>query len=730
MGNAPNALVLEILRQNQQLAMGIFEQKGISPTLRHYSQSRVSFREINKFCEEAAALLNRTSRRPESGPQAIKELKKIGQLLWDHLLTLPVKDRLKSTIIKDLVLSLDEEFINIPWELLYDGENFLCLKFNIGRLIRTSHELRPVEYRSPAGPLKMLILANPTADLKSAYSEGIYIKNQLDRRRSEIRIDFKSSHIDTLYVKKNLRDYDIVHFAGHCEYDSARPEESGWVLDNGRFTVNDIKSLAESSSLPALVFSNACHSAAVAPQDLIRDYQERTYGVASAFLFAGTMHYIGAMRRIEDDLSLLFAREFYGQLIKGEKVGECVRQARLKLIKERGIGAIGWVSYILYGDPNFALFKPRPRPAAPLLKFKRRVSSYRKQIFCFLLAIALISAALSAWFLAPSINPGTYFLFNRARNLYYQGNNQGTILFSNRIIQKEPLFLDAYPLLADAYRRTGRREEALKTYFDYVLSSQKRHNNKHLFSAYTSIGWVYQLSGDYPRARDFYNRALILSREGRDKLNEAVTLRKIAVCYIDEEEYDKALELLTKSSEINRQRQRILDYRANLARDYFDIGLVFANKDDYETAKDFYRKSQALFEKMKFRNELSDCYFNLGEIYLYEKQYQKALEYYLKGLRIDELQQNRASIAADYNMLGELYLEIGDTREAENFFNKAVLLSREINARVELAEAYHNLGVLYRDRRDEAKSREFLRLSEEIRGVEVKTKNRKSAIPP
>lgn len=391
-----------------------------------------------------------------------------------------------------------------------------------------------------------------------------------------------------------------------------------------------------------------------------------------------------------------------------------MRLARLKLIKEQGINAIGWLSYILYGDPNFVLFKPKPRPVKPMLKLKSRFYFYRRQIIRLLLAITVILAGLGVWFFAPSINPGTYFLFARAQKFYSRGDNETTVRISSDIIRKEPLFLGAYPLLADAYQRLGNNDEALRTYFDYAIYSQNKHDNRHLVSAYISIGWSYHLSGDYSKALDFYNRALTLSRDKRDKLNEAAALRKLAVWYIDKEDYGKALELLTKSSEINRQRQRILAYRYNLACDYFDIGLIFANKNDFNAAREFYRKSQELFEKMKLKNELSDCYFNLGEIYLFEKQYQKAREYYLKGLEIDELHQNKPALAGDYNMLGELYLETGDTREAEAFFHKAVLISREINARLELAGAYYNLGVLYKGKRDKDKSREFLRQSQEI----------------
>ena len=131
----------------------------------------------------------------------------------------------------------------------------------------------------------MLILANPTADLKSAYLEGVNIKNQFDRKRAEISIDFKSTRIDTVYVKKNLRDYDIVHLAGHCEYDTDDPKNSGWVLSDGKFTTTDILALGESLHLPSLIFSNACHSAEAATGPMATDYQEKNYSLASAFLF-------------------------------------------------------------------------------------------------------------------------------------------------------------------------------------------------------------------------------------------------------------------------------------------------------------------------------------------------------------------------------------------------------------------------------------------------------------
>jgi len=37
----------------------------------------------------------------------------------------------------DLYLRLDEHLIHIPWELCYDGEDFLATKFRVGRQVIT-----------------------------------------------------------------------------------------------------------------------------------------------------------------------------------------------------------------------------------------------------------------------------------------------------------------------------------------------------------------------------------------------------------------------------------------------------------------------------------------------------------------------------------------------------------------------------------------------------------------
>jgi tetratricopeptide (TPR) repeat protein len=707
-------MILEILKEETRLRMSIFEQKDFTSTIRHYSQCSVSFPDIDRLCLELTNVLYRKNYSCKFGNDDSIRLKKPAQLLWDYLLTKPIKDKLKNAGINNLVLLLDEGLISIPWELLFDGNNFLSLKFNIGRLVRTQGKVNNTQYRGPAGKLKMLILANPTGDLKSAYLEGVNIKNQFIKKSKEIKIDFKSTQIDSLYLKKNLHDYDIVHFAGHCEYDE-NGDNTGWVLNDRRFTAQDILTMGETVSLPSLVFSNSCQSAHVGGAYIDENLQKKTYSLASAFLFSGVRHYIGCVRKIEDPESQDFSQEFYSQLLNGESVGESLRLSRLKLICKYGINSVFWTSYLLYGDPGFSMFKAKDKAVVFPARKKYAFNRIHKNLMSSLMLVLFMFSA--AWWLhiwLPTVNPNTYLLFLRSKQQFAKGKNRETVAALNTIIKKDSRFLSAYSLLGDTYYRLGQRDEALKCYYDYALNSQKRNDFRNQASAYIKIGWLYHLESNYSEAMDYYKKALILSRQSHDKINEAVALRKMAVLSMDKEDNNLALELLTKSCEINQERRGAFEHRYNLACDYFDLGLLFTNKEDFVTAREFYDKSLTIFKSLNLKYEISDYYFNIGEIYSFDKQYQKALDCYFAGLRLDQMQGNKPSLASDYNMIGELYKTMGNLIECEKYFLNALQISQDIGFNSEIALSSYNLGVLYKGKGQKNKAREHLRQAQEL----------------
>jgi CHAT domain-containing protein len=368
-------LIIEASRENGYIKMSVCERdEGGERTLRPYEHVDVPWEQIEASRCEVINLLNRANRRAKVTREILESLKKSGQVLFDLLVPSKAREKLSSTEARNLLLYVDDKLVHIPWELLFDGRQFLCRRFAMGRIVRTRQAPTALSSRTPKAPFKVLVVADPRGDLDASYREGTEIRNFLDEKRDIFHVDFKSHPVDVSFVKKNLRDYDIVHYAGHAEYYSENPSESGWLLKDGRLKASEISAMGGLQPMPSLVFSNACQSGHSGEWQIGEGDEQEIFGLANAYLLSGVQHYIGTFWEILDEPSSQFAKLFYGSLSLGESLGEAVRKAREKLIEVHGEETIVWASYMLYGDPAFA-FDPAEKKKQPEEPVVREVPS-------------------------------------------------------------------------------------------------------------------------------------------------------------------------------------------------------------------------------------------------------------------------------------------------------------------------------------------------------------------
>ena len=686
-------LTVEISSEGDEVFFGVFDKTDMNRSaVRRHLRCRLPSGELRSLSDIFPFI---SSRDFSSDREIFLELSSAGKLLWESVFPRPVREILLKCPRKTLLLLLDERLAGIPWEMAYDGGDFLCRRFACSRILRSKRAEACGRERTASSPARILIIADPAGKLPSAYREGLWIKDFL-LRLSGFSVDFKSYPVGKLFLRAALSRYDILHFAGHC----VRGGKDGWVLSDGVFGAEDIIQAGESAPLPSFVFANACFSALMTGA-----YPEGESSLITAFLFHGTRHYLGTLAAVEDTRSGDFAAEFYRRLAGGLSVGESVRLSRTALSSGRESVSCAWSRYLLYGQPGSILYDPRRAACGS----RRRVAGRLKAA-----AAAIMTGAV--FLFGPSIQEeqSNYILLLKGRRMFRSGKYALAAEVFKEVISRTPQCVAAYQFLGEIYERAGRRKEALECYYKLAEYCIRNGYKRGLSSAYTGIGWIHQLQGERGRSREFYNKSLALAKENGDRLNEAVVLRRMAVWQIDAGNYPAALELLTKSSELNRENQSVYRHRYNLACDYFDFGLVFVNKDDYPAAKRFYLKSLRLFERLGAAEEISDCYFNLGEVFFLEKDYRRASELYDKGLAMDVKYGNRANIAGDYNMIGELYLETGDNPAAERAFLLAEENAVEAGAVPELAEACRYLARICRSRQQKQKAREYLRRAQAI----------------
>ncbi len=353
-----NTIYLEAAREKHRLKIGIYTPADV---IWHYEELPAPMDEIEKATEAMVEALNKANRKGHGGPQEFERLKSVGRMFCDELLTWDIKEKLRNSDADYLVLKLDDRLVHIPWELLCLDDEFLCQRFSMGRSVKTRQKIAESSGRHLERPFNMWILANPKGDLDVAASEGLKIfQNMAHMNQEEDVIEpFLDADITPEEIRERIKSYDFVHFAGHAEYasqtDHEGPEQSGWKLSDGNFSVQDIDKMASSSAMPSFVFSNACQSARTGEWDWKGTPREGSFGLANAFLRAGVKHYVGTFWEIMDEPSSHFAHEFYERMCSGMSMGEAVKQARCNLIEKYGPDTC-WASYILYGDPRVSYF--------------------------------------------------------------------------------------------------------------------------------------------------------------------------------------------------------------------------------------------------------------------------------------------------------------------------------------------------------------------------------------
>ncbi len=302
--------------------------------------------DVARIARDITGIASRGTRWGDVDQGSRELLRQHGALLFDAVLPTSVKARLRAmTTSSDdqvpsdaaprLTLVVDEAMASLPWELMHTGDAFVGLAFALRRVVRGLQPETKLGSQGVRGD-RTLIVCDPRGDLMGSYYEGLTLRDELVQ--AGVSVDLRSTEVQMAEVRRVVREYDVVHFAGHAELGGG--DERGWWLADGVLGPTAIAELAGGRRFPRLVFSNACRSAG--PE------------LARAFLAAGVEHYIGTIQDVPDEPASLFALTFYASLAAQPEAGvaEAVRVARVALARRYGEASVYWGAWVLYGLPG------------------------------------------------------------------------------------------------------------------------------------------------------------------------------------------------------------------------------------------------------------------------------------------------------------------------------------------------------------------------------------------
>jgi hypothetical protein len=284
--------------------------------------------------------------------------------LYELLVPPNVRDRIRQG--GDLLFIVDPAGAACPFELFAqrtEGDPApLATERGLLRQFETEHyRVAAVTARSE----EVLLVADPSTfwtPLPGARREVQAVQTILEAQGLHPTTSYGETAVEIM-PKLFAREYRILHFAAHGQYDPD-PLRSGVVIGDRAFlTAAEVGALA---AVPELVFLNCCHLGKPGEPRASGTDPRLAASLAEGFLRAGVRALIAAGWAVDDEAATVFAQTFYARLFGGDPFGEAVRAARQATHKARPTSNT-WGAYQCYGNPDFRLRpasdEATPRPA-------------------------------------------------------------------------------------------------------------------------------------------------------------------------------------------------------------------------------------------------------------------------------------------------------------------------------------------------------------------------------
>jgi two-component system, NtrC family, sensor kinase len=138
---------------------------------------------------------------------------------------------------------------------------------------------------------------------------------------------------------------------------------------------------------------------------------------------------------------------------------------------------------------------------------------------------------------------------------------------------------NSYNFISDIYRKQGKYDEALSSSLESVKYAELYGESGYIIGSYTSVGDIAMKMAAYEKANEYYNKALLVSREIKNPKYEAQSLKGIAEIYLLQNKLNKGIALLNEATVIAPAN----DYKTKQAI-FKDLAAACVRINDYKNA--------------------------------------------------------------------------------------------------------------------------------------------------
>ncbi len=300
--------------------------------------------ELDKITSERLQLqIRNLAYNGEHPERAVTILTEIGRKTYSLI---PEGIRKALSFLNPRYLIIETNDLFVPFELAYDGEDFLCVRYCLGKRVfdeNSNFEAPPAIIGGEKLRTKLIIAETreeiiPEKEfLKSVGASGLLILDEVVEKANPKNL------MDTL-----SEPVDIVHLRCRGVFDEKEPSESKLLLSDNMIQLKEIENINTTGH--PLIIADIREESRNQKKPIAQGFTGIA-AVAKSFLNSGASALIGPLLRIPDQLVPEITMKFYQKIIvNGKQLGIIVREIK-KELKQKYPGVL-WAAFNLYGDPT------------------------------------------------------------------------------------------------------------------------------------------------------------------------------------------------------------------------------------------------------------------------------------------------------------------------------------------------------------------------------------------
>jgi serine phosphatase RsbU (regulator of sigma subunit) len=204
--------------------------------------------------------------------------------------------------------------------------------------------------------------------------------------------------------------------------------------------------------------------------------------------------------------------------------------------------------------------------------------------------------------------------------------------------------------------------------------AEKIAYKKGIADALVNLGVIYDEQGYYPKAQDYYFKALAIQKEIGKNSRSETTLGYLGITYGEQGDLNKAMDYSTQALNVAKEegnKHAIGSFLAN-------IGLIYDFQGNHKKAIETDSESYAVMEETGDRVGAAGTLNNIGNIYEDTGNFPKALDYYFKALEITRAIHKMNYVATNLNNIGQVYSKQKKYNLAKAYLDSSMTVAQTI----------------------------------------------------